>query len=651
MYNISREKTVMKRTKRKISKTKIIVAIVGVLLLAAIFAFLLWGDNIQLFKEFFREGVTQEEIPKIAQKFGWRGIVSVGLLSMLQVVLMFLPAEPVQVVAGVGYGLWSGLLICIAGVFVGNTIIYICYKVFGKRMSEYYSKKIDIDFSSAKTKRGISLVVLILYILPAIPYGMICFFAAGMGLNYPRYIILTVLGALPSVLIGVALGHLAIAASIIWAAVVFAILVAIIIVVMIKREKLIAKLNQFIKKRNTPYTSDTEVRKPNKFLYSLFVFVCNTYLYFKFKFKYKKLVKKIEKPSIILVNHGSFIDFMYSMKLTRKYYPHIVTARMYFYHKFMGNCMKIAGIIPKSMFTADFESAKNCIRVLKNKEVLMMMPEARLSTVGRYEGIQDVTSKFLHKAGVSIYILKLHGDYFAMPKWGDGARNRARVDCTLSQLYSAEELAQTDFVTFKKSLDESMYYDEYEWLAEHPEIKYKKKTLAKGLEGVLYMCPKCNAECTGETVGRKIRCTACGAETELDMRYGFVGGKPFADIRGWYDWQYSVLEKQVMSDENYALESKVKLKHSSIGGKKCLRDAGEGVCRLDRSGLTYKGTDDGEEVEVHFNGNQVYRLLFGVNEDFEIYLGKEIYYFVPEDKRSCVKWYLCSIALKDYFKG
>ena len=636
---------------KKVSKTKIIVAIVGVLLLAGILAFLLSGDNLSLFKEFFRKGITQEEIREIAQKFGWRGIVSIGLLSMLQVILMFLPAEPVQVVAGVSYGLGYGLLICLAGVIVGNTIIYVAYKIFGTRMSEYYSRKIDVDWSSAKTVWGLSLVVLLLYILPAIPYGMICFFAASTNLKYPRYIILTVLGSAPSILIGVALGHLAITASIVWAAVVFAVLVVIIIIIFIKKDKLTAKINQFIKNRNTPYTSDTEVRKPNKFLYSLFVFVCNVYLFFKFKVKYKNTVKKIEKSSIVLVNHGAFIDFMYSMKLLRKYYPHVITSRMYFYHKFMGSMMKKGGIIPKSMFAADFESAKNCMRVIKNGEMLLMMPEARLSTVGRYEGIQDVTAKFVHKSGVSVYVLKIHGDYFAMPKWGDGARRRARVECTLSQLYSAEQLAQTDYDTFKKSLDEAMYYDEYEWLKERPELKYKKKTLAKGLEGVLYKCPECGSECTGETSGRKIRCTACGAEAELDMRYSFVGSKPFDDIRGWYDWQYAEIEKAVAASENYALESKVKLKHSSKDGKKCLRDAGEGVCRLDRSGLTYKGTDDGEEVEVHFNGNQVYRLLFGVNEDFEIYLGKEIYYFVPEDTRECVKWYLCSTALKDYFKG
>ena len=636
--------------KRRVSKTKITVAIIGVLLLAAIFAFLLYGDNIQLFKEFFRGGITQEEIREIAQRFGVRGIISVGLLSMLQVVLMFLPAEPVQVVAGVSYGLGYGLLICAAGVLVGNTIIYIGYKVFGTRMSEYYSKKVDLDFGSAKTVRGLSIVVLLMYILPAIPYGMICFFAASMGLKYHRYILLTVLGSIPSILIGVALGHLAITASIIWAAVVFAILVAIIIVIMIKKDKLTAKLNAYIKKRNTAYTSDTEVRKPNKFLYSLFVFVCNVYLAFKFKVKFNSTVKKIEKSSIVLVNHGSFIDFMYSMKFLRKFYPHVITSRMYFYHKFMGSMMKKGGIIPKSMFTADLENAKNCVRVIKNKEMLLMMPEARLSTVGRYEGIQEVTAKFVHRAGVNVYLMKIHGDYLAMPKWGDGARSRAKVECTLSQLYSAEELANTDFDTFKKALDEAMYYDEYEWLATRPNIKYKKKTLAEGLEGVLYKCPVCGSECTGETSDRKIRCTACGMEAELDNRYGFVGEKPFANIRDWYDWQYSELEKEIAADENYALVSKVKLKHSSKDGKKCLRDAGEGVCELNKSGLTYKGTDDGEEVEVHFNGNQVYRLLFGVNEDFEIYLGKEIYYFVPEDRRSCVKWYLCSTAFKDYFK-
>ena len=44
---------------------------------------------------------------------------------------------------------------------------------------------------------------------------------------------------------------------------------------------------------------------------------------------------------------------------------------------------------------------------------------------------------------------------------------------------------------------------------------------------------------------------------------------------------------------------------------------------------------------------QIYRLLFGAGEDFELYVGNEIYYFVPEDRRSAVEWYAASIMLSD----
>jgi hypothetical protein len=53
------------------------------------------------------------------------------------------------------------------------------------------------------------------------------------------------------------------------------------------------------------------------------------------------------------------------------------------------------------------------------------------------------------------------------------------------------------------------------------------------------------------------------------------------------------------------------------------------------------------EITKHFPLNDIYRLLFGAGEDFEIYEGKEIYYFIPEEKRSCVDWYIVSGLLKE----
>ena len=61
----------------------------------------------------------------------------------------------------------------------------------------------------------------------------------------------------------------------------------------------------------------------------------------------------------------------------------------------------------------------------------------------------------------------------------------------------------------------------------------------------------------------------------------------------------------------------------------------------------YKGTQDGKGIEKFFPLDSIYRILFGAGEDFEIYEGKELYYFVPEEKRSCVAWYIVSELLKE----
>lgn len=78
-----------------------------------------------------------------------------------------------------------------------------------------------------------------------------------------------------------------------------------------------------------------------------------------------------------------------------------------------------------------------------------------------------------------------------------------------------------------------------------------------------------------------------------------------------------------------------------------LRSAGRGKCSFNRDGLSYVGECDGEAVELHFPMSKIYRLLFGAGEDFELYIGSEIYYFVPDERRAAVDWYIASMILAD----
>ena len=394
-------------------------------------------------------------------------------------------------------------------------------------------------------------------------------------------------------------------------------------------------------------TAPYEVRPVNSLV--LWIVYAGLRLYFFFcgiRIKAVNRVGKPEQPAIVLCNHGSFIDFLFCAALLGKYKPNFIIARLYFYNRTLRWLLHLLGGFPKSMFTMDTESAKNCLRVLKSDGILAMMPEARLSTVGRFEDIQPGTYSFIKKSAVPVYTIKIHGDYLADPKWGKGFRRGALVEAELDLLYTAEQVANLSIAQLRQGIEQRLAYDEFAWLQQHPHLRYRSKRMAEGLENVLTVCPHCHRKHTLYTKQNRIFCEQCGYLTSLDDRYRFDEGFAFAHPARWYDWQKALLQEEIAADAHYTLTARVAL-HLPGNGKGLTRPAGEGVCTLNRDGLTYVGTKDGEEVTLQFPLRTVYRLLFGAGKNFEIYHGKEILFFVPEDTRCAVDWYLASMILYD----
>lgn len=630
---------------------KIFTAIAFALLLVGLLVFLFSGDNYVILKEMANKDITREELQESLSGLGYKGYVTFGILSALQVVLTFLPAEPAQVMAGISFGFLNGALICLAGVFVGNTVIFILYRIYGDKLEEYFTKNAEFDFETARKSPTIVLVVCLLYFLPAIPYGLICFFAVSMDNRYWKYILLTTLGAIPSICIGVGLGHIAIASSWILSLVVFLLLVTLLILLYRYKSWVFAKVNEYIKKKSMPYSSRTVAKEYNPWLYRLSAFISALLFMPKIKVVYKKEVKKLEKPSLVLCNHGSFVDFLFAGQIIKSARPHFVSARLYFYKKWVARILRQVGCFPKSMFTSDLENAKNCMRILNAKGMIAMMPEARLSTVGQFEGIQDTTYRFIQRARVPVYTVRMSGDYFTYPKWSDGIRRGSRVEVELKQLFTAEEVQTLPLEELKKRVDTALTYDEFEWLKSRPNVQYKRKTLAEGLENILSRCPQCGGRYTIRTKGKKVFCEKCDFSREVDTRYAFTESLPFENFAKWYGWQVEEMRKEMVENPDFALMENVTLKHSSKDGKKMLRVAGQGVCRFDKTGLTYEGTEDGQEIVKHFALSEIYRILFGAGEDFEIYEGNEIWFFVPEDTRCCVDWYIASGLFKELYES
>lgn len=610
--------------------------------------FFLVGRNYEILKSVFVEDLSGEEVHDRLAEFGIRGYATVAILAMLQVVICVLPAEPVQVVAGAAFGFFPAVLCCMIGVVIGNTVIFLLYKVYGERLREYFESKLTFDLDRTAASKRAALIIFILYFLPAIPYGMICFFGATLGMKYPRFIVTTTLGTIPSVCIGVGLGHMAVTTSWILSVVIFAVLAILLLILAHKRNAIFAKINGVMaEKEKTEKSKKFTVKKYRPSRLILPFLIAHTILFFKgVRIRYTREVKRLPTPCIVLCSHGSFFDFVYAGSLLRKQAPNFIVARLYFFKKSFAKLLLSFGCFPKGMFTADVESAKNCLRVIRAGGVLSMMPEARLSTAGSFEDIQPSTFAFLKKAGLPVYLCRMDGSYFARPKWGKSIRRGALVEATLSSLFTAEEIAALTIAEIGEKVTEAMRYDDFAWLATHPKIRYKNRNLAEGLENVLTLCPKCESKYRLATHGRTVSCEACGMRVEMNDRYAFTGDAPFASFARWYAWEEDRL-RQAMEAEDFALTAKVELRHASTDGKTQLRHSGYGKCTLNAAGLTYHGTEDGQAVEKHFPITAIYRLLFGAGEDFEVYDGSEIYYFVPEELRSCVDFYTASKLLYD----
>lgn len=640
----------MEERKKTGKKIKIWSAVIFAAVFVGLMFFLFSGGNFEIVVNIFREDMSNEEVQNALEGFGFRGYLTIGILSMFQVVLTFVPAEPVQVIAGVTFGFMKGGLVCLAGVFVGNTIIFILYRIYGQRLMEWFEHNAEFDFETAKNSPKVVIIIFILYFLPAIPYGLICLFAASLNFKYPKYILLTTLGALPSEAIGVGLGHMAIASSWILSLCVFLVLIALLVILYKKKAVLFKKLNESMKKHKNQAETFT-VKKGNRFIYNTAVFGSKMIFDRKVKIQCENKVGKLEHPSIVLAVHGSFLDFVYAARLLQKERPNFVTARLYFYHKKLRKLLKSVGAFPKSMFSPDLENVKNCLRVISTGGVLAMMPEARLSTIGKFEGIQDATYKFIKKMNVPVYVIKLEGDYLAKPKWGDKVRKGAVVHATLDSLFTKEQVSSLSVQELEIGIQNALDYDEWKWLETMPQVHYKSNTLAKGLENILSTCPNCGAKYSIQTEGMTVTCSHCDLTATLDDRYAFVDGKPFKNFAEWYEWQKAEMKKEILLNSDFKLEHKVTLKHSSKDGKKMLRVAGEGTCTLDKTGLVYRGEREGEQIEKFFPLKDIYRLLFGAGEDFEIYEGKEIWFFVPEDTRCCVDYYIASELLKTVYEN
>lgn len=152
---------------------------------------------------------TQDSLREYIRSFGiWSWLIML-LLQFLQVFVALIPGEFVESAAGYIFGPLYGTLICYAGLACATCLVFCLTRRFGSRLVEVFisrEKLRSLRFLNTEKKRD--LLIFTLFFIPGTPKDLLTYFAGLTDIPLPRFLALTLLARIPSVVSSTFGGHL-----------------------------------------------------------------------------------------------------------------------------------------------------------------------------------------------------------------------------------------------------------------------------------------------------------------------------------------------------------------------------------------------------------------------------------------------------------
>lgn len=156
------------------------------------------------------KNADENQIKEIFTSFGPQGAIVIVVLQTLQLILGFIPSGFVQVAAGLTYNFFVGGLLCTVGIILGSSFIYGIVKYFNIQSETLFkkSKKLKKMYQINNNKHKVTKLLFSFFLIPMIPYGIICYFAATLKISFKRYITICAIGTAPSIYLSTFLGNI-----------------------------------------------------------------------------------------------------------------------------------------------------------------------------------------------------------------------------------------------------------------------------------------------------------------------------------------------------------------------------------------------------------------------------------------------------------
>lgn len=401
-----------------------------------------------------------------------------------------------------------------------------------------------------------------------------------------------------------------------------------------------------------------KLKKPG-ILYIILGYVWKLLFYKKYNInvRYKTDIKKVKGPIILLSNHASRLDYMFTALplLPKKF--NFVAGYNEFFRSHLAGIFKIMNVIPKKNFTADIYTIKEVTRIIKKKGNIILYPEGMSSISGANQPVAVGTGKFIKHFKLPVYYSLIKGGYLTSPKY-DLKERLGRVEVEYDILLTPEEIEKLSPTEIEDLINKTLYHDDYAWNKEQKNEYKVGNSVAHNLHHLLYWCPRCGKEFTMKGEFNKIYCTSCNNGATITNTYEMI---PFDDTciipatqTEWFNKERA-LAKEEIKDPNFKLTEKVKLGvlplYKNLKNQATSEIVGEGLITLNHDGLTYNGTYNNEVVEMQIGIKELptYGMCTDLTRFYTFYKGKFIEFY-PEGE-TVEKWFLTTESLHRLHNG
>ncbi|MBR5742274.1 MAG: hypothetical protein IKX85_00620, partial [Clostridia bacterium] len=305
-----------------------------------------------------------------------------------------------------------------------------------------------------------------------------------------------------------------------------------------------------------------------------------------FSYTVEEGLKPGAEPSLILMNHSSFIDLEI---VSRIFYPHpygIVCTSDGFVGK--AGLMRALGCVETAKFSSDVGLIRDMETLLRKKTSVLMYPEASYSFDGCATPLPRRMGLLLKRLNVPVIGVKTDGAFLRDPLYNELQKRKVAVSAHVSRLFSAEEIREKSVADLDRRLDEFFTFDAFADQKKN-RVAVSEPFRADGLERILYRCACCGNEGGMKGKGTELFCSFCGKTYRMDEYGEFSaesGETEYPHIPDWYRAEREEVREELLRGE-YRMETRVRI--GMMVDRKAIYFVGEGVLVHDTDGFRLTG--------------------------------------------------------------